>query len=320
MYLLQVRGVSKTNGEQTAVNAVSFEMMRHQKIAIAGETGSGKTSLLKMIAGLVQPDDGEVLFENKRVEGPLERLIPGHESIAYLSQHFELRNNYWVYELLEMANKIPETEAAHIFSVCQIEHLLHRRTNELSGGEKQRIVLAMQLIKKPKLLLLDEPFSNLDAIHEQTIKEVIHDVGEQFNISCIMVSHDGKDVLSWADIIIVMKEGIIVQEAAASLIYHQPADFYCAALFGPFNKLGHELMELYNVTQTEQTACIRPEKIVIAESGIAAVVEKIFYYGSYEVLQVKLLQSILLVNVLPDVYKTGDTVRIQIPAASVFYC
>lgn len=320
MFLLQVNSLSKINGERNVVSNISFRQKVHENIAIAGETGSGKTSLLKMIGGFIQPDGGEVLFEDKRVEGPLERLIPGHDSIAYLSQHFELRNNYRVYELLEMANKLPEAEAAKLFSVCQIEHLLHRRTNELSGGEKQRIVLAMQLIKKPKLLLLDEPFSNLDAIHEQTIKEVLHDVTEHFSTSCIMVSHDGKDVLSWADTIIVLKDGALVQVASPSVIYHQPASLYCAALFGRFNKLSHQLMELFNIPQSAQTACIRSEKILITDSGINATVEKVFYYGSYEVLQVQVLQSTLQLTVLPDVYKRGDRISIQIPTHDVFYC
>jgi ABC-type sugar transport system ATPase subunit len=298
MFLLQVRDLQKKNGERIAVNAVSFEMMRHQKIAVAGETGSGKTTLLKIIGGFVQPDAGEVLFENQKVPGPLEQLIPGHPSIAYLSQHFELRNNYWVYELLEMANKIPETEAAKLFKVCQIEHLLHRRTNELSGGEKQRIVLAMQLIKKPKLLLLDEPFSNLDAIHEQTIKEVIHDVGEHFNTSCIMVSHDGKDVLSWADLIIVIKDGEIVQQATPFVIYHQPANAYCAGLFGAFNAVNYEEQRLFlqkDITQ-QQPLMLRPEQLHLtheSSNNIPVIVEKVFFEGAHYMVQVR-HQTLLL--------------------------
>jgi ABC-type sugar transport system ATPase subunit len=298
MFLLQVRDLQKKNGERIAVNAVSFEMMRHQKIAIAGETGSGKTTLLKMIGGFVQPDAGEVIFEGKRVEGPLERLIPGHESIAYLSQHFELRNNYWVYELLEMANKIPQEEATQLFKVCQIEHLMHRRTNELSGGEKQRIVLAMQLIKKPKLLLLDEPFSNLNAIHEQTIKEVIHDVSEHFNTSSIMVSHDGKDVLSWADLIIVIKDGEIVQQATPSVIYHQPANAYCAGLFGAFNAISYEEQHLFlqNDIIKHQPLMLRPEQLQLlheSSNNIPVTVEKVFFEGAHYMVQVR-NQSLLL--------------------------
>jgi ABC-type sugar transport system ATPase subunit len=315
MFLLQVKDLSKKNGERNAVNDVSFEMMRHQKIAIAGETGSGKTTLLKMIGGYIQPDGGEVLFENQKVLGPMEQLIPGHPSIAYLSQHFELRNNYWVYELLEMSNKIPEEEATQLFKICQIEHLLHRRTNELSGGEKQRIVLAMQLIKKPKLLLLDEPFSNLDAIHEQIIKEVIHDVSAHFNTSCIMVSHDGKDVLSWADLIIVIQDGAIVQQATPSVIYHQPLNAYCAGLFGVFNAISyeHQYLFLQNDMMQQQPLMLRPEQLQLtheSSNNIPVTVEKVFFEGAHYMAQVR-YQTLLLQTRTQLNLKVGEKLFIK---------
>ncbi|HEY6505584.1 MAG TPA: ATP-binding cassette domain-containing protein, partial [Chitinophagaceae bacterium] len=169
MFFLKVNDTSRQEKEIFSVKNVSFSQRSFEKIAIAGETGSGKTTLLKMIAGLIQPTAGEILFENKKVIGPNDQLIPGHPAIAYLSQHFELLNNYWVHEILEMANKLNENEATGIFRVCQVEHLLNRRTNQLSGGEKQRIALARLLITSPRLLLLDEPFSNLDIIHKNTI-------------------------------------------------------------------------------------------------------------------------------------------------------
>src|SRR5438128_11831277 len=122
MNLLSVSGISKQSERGFVLNNISFTQQRFQKIAIAGETGSGKSTLLKIIAGLIQPDAGQVLFENERVLGPEEKLIPGHPCIGYLSQHFELRNNYKVEELLEMANKIPEDEAKTIYEICQITH------------------------------------------------------------------------------------------------------------------------------------------------------------------------------------------------------
>lgn len=320
MVFLQVNDLVKKNGNRLAVDHVSFRMQQEQKIAIAGETGSGKTTLLKMIGGFIQPDSGEVLFEEKKVPGPLEQLIPGHPSIAYLSQHFELRNNYAVHELLEMASKLEETEAQKIFSVCQVEHLLQRRTNELSGGEKQRIVLAMQLIKKPKLLLLDEPFSNLDAIHERTIQQVIHDVCEQFHTSCILVSHDGKDVLSWADMILVMKEGQLIQSGTPQEIYHQPSTLYCAGLFGSYNVLPPVLLQQLQLTASTQIACIRPEKIQITSSGIAAIVQQVRFYGMYEQLFVTVKGAVLELLQPVQHTKPGDEIFISLAQQDVFYC
>lgn len=320
MAFLHVRDLYKQHSGRVAVDNVNFQVLRNQHIAIAGETGSGKSTLLKMIGGIIQPDAGEVLFEAKRVEGPLEKLIPGHDAIAYLSQHFELRNNYAVHELLEMASKIEEAEAQKIFSVCQIEHLLHRRTNELSGGEKQRIVLAMQLIKRPKLLLLDEPFSNLDAIHEQTIKQVIHDVAQQFDTSFIMVSHDGKDVLSWAHEVLVLQQGRIIQKASPYVIYNKPVNLYCAGLFGMYNIISSELMELFGLSLSEKTACIRPESISVAATGIRATVKHVMYYGSYDILEVQVLNSLLKIKTSSGVYRKNDWLFIQLHQPNVFYC
>src|SRR5258706_9094063 len=177
MAFLNVSGISKKEGQWFSVKDINFVQEQFQKIAIAGETGSGKTTLLKMIAGLMQPDAGEIVFKGEKVLGPYEKLIPGHRRIAYLSQHFELRNNYRVEEELESKNLLTDKEADEIYSVCRIRHLLKRKTDQLSGGERQRIVLARLLTSSPELLLLDEPFSNLDAIHKNIIKSVIYDIG-----------------------------------------------------------------------------------------------------------------------------------------------
>ena len=143
--LLEVDEVSKSILHNTAVKSLSFKQLVGEKLAIAGETGSGKTTLLKMISGLVQPDSGKILLQGERVLGPLEKLIPGHSRIAYLSQFFELRNHYWVSEILEYANELTQKEAKELYDVCQISHLVNRRTDQLSGGERQRIAVVTLL-------------------------------------------------------------------------------------------------------------------------------------------------------------------------------
>ncbi|MES2881147.1 MAG: ATP-binding cassette domain-containing protein, partial [Bacteroidota bacterium] len=172
MSLLELKNVSKKEGENFLVHDISFTQQPAQKIAIAGATGSGKTTLLKMIAGLAQRSAGEIYFEEKRIEGPDEQLIPGHPQIAYLSQHFELRNHYRVCELLEMVSAVSIEMLTTIAGICKIGHLTSRYTHQLSGGERQRIALAITLAAAPKLLLLDEPYSNLDAIHKNILQKV----------------------------------------------------------------------------------------------------------------------------------------------------
>src|SRR5260221_5132483 len=123
MNLLNVLGVSKREGKNWVLKEINFSQQKFRKIAIAGESGSGKTTLLKIIAGLIQPDMGQVLFEEVSVKGPFERLIPGQPGIAYMSQHFELRNSYRVEEVLEYANLLSEEEPEAIYRVCRIDHL-----------------------------------------------------------------------------------------------------------------------------------------------------------------------------------------------------
>ncbi|MGE5108366.1 MAG: ABC transporter ATP-binding protein [Sphingobacteriales bacterium] len=318
MAFLQVNDISKYEGDSRVVNNISFVQERYQKIAISGETGSGKTSLLKMIAGLMQPASGDIFFQNEKVIGPNEQLIPGHPLIAYMSQYFELRNNYWVNEILEMANKLPEQQAEKIYTVCQIEHLLKRRTNQLSGGEKQRIALARLLTTTPQLLLLDEPFSNLDALHKSVIKKVIHDIGEQLNITCIMVSHDPLDVLSWADIILVMKDGHFIQRGNPHQIYHQPVNEYCAGLFGEYNLINVTAFSSFasdGENLNSKQMLIRPEQIILTESkenSINGIIKNILFWGSYYTADVMVREQTLRVKTNNSSFKKGDLVSLSL--------
>jgi ABC-type sugar transport system ATPase subunit len=326
MALLTVSGITKKEKENYAVMDVSFTQQSLQKIAIAGETGSGKTTLLKMIAGLVQPDAGEILFQNKRVVGPYEKLLPGHPAIAYLSQYFELRNNYRVEEELECKNLLTEEEANALYEICRIQHLLKRKTDQLSGGEKQQIALARLLTTSPELLLLDEPFSNLDAVHKGIIKSVLHDIGEKLQISCILVSHDALDILSWADTILVMKDGLIIQQAAPEQIYKQPVNEYCAGLFGDYNLIdinkSKDFASIPGVQLNGKRLLIRPEHFnitAINNGSISGTVQNSLFWGSYFTYDVIIDQQLIRVRTNQDQYTAGNTVYLSFSADNAWY-
>ena len=219
---------------QVALEKISFTQPKCQRLAIVGETGSGKSNLLKMIAGLMTPVQGTIQFEGQRVLGPLERLIPGQPGIAYLSQHFELWHNYRVSEVLSYANDLDPEESATLYRLCDIAHLLDRRTDQLSGGERQRIALARLLVRPPRLLLLDEPFSNLDMIHKRSLKQTIRDTAAHFGASEILVSHDPADILSWADEVLILRAGQLIQQGPPLEVYTRPKDEYAAALLGDY--------------------------------------------------------------------------------------
>lgn len=326
MNLLNVSAVSKKVAGAFVVNEVSFLQQTSQRIAIAGETGSGKSSLLKIIGGLVQPDSGEVLFANERVKGPAEKLIPGHPRIAYLSQQFELANNYRVEEILQYANQLTEEDAFNIHKICRIDHLLKRRTDQVSGGERQRIAVARLILSSPALLLLDEPYSNLDMIHKNILRSVINDIGEKLDITCILVSHDPIDTLSWADEIIVLKGGQIVQQGTPEHIYRQPVNEYVAALFGNYNLLNPAgIADFFSRPGAERNGkalFVRPENIGIENEGddlLTGIVRKVRFLGSGYEVEIDLPLNKITANQVKNNFIPGDIVKILINSERAWY-
>lgn len=316
MILLRVSGISKQLQGSIVVKEVSFTQKKLQKISITGETGSGKSTLLKMIAGWVQPDAGEIIFNDTRVQGPDEKLIPGHAGIAYLSQDHELRNNYRMEELLQYANKLTHAEAATLYKICRIDHLLKRKNNQLSGGEKQRMALARLLVGSPKLLLLDEPFSNLDLIHKNILKSVIEDIGERLEVTCMLTSHDPMDTLSWADEIIVMKEGLIVQKGSPGSIYYHPETAYTAGLFGSYNLLSSLQAKKFGLAGKDITSFfIRPENFIFVpdeNTGLKGMVKKIVFRGGYYEVSVQVADADIIIKTLHCRFVKGDIVYISL--------
>lgn len=326
MNLLSVSGISKQEGDNLILKGISFKQRKFWKIAITGESGSGKSTLLKIIAGLGQADAGEVLFEGQKVKGVLEKLMPGHPGIAYLSQHSELRHNYRVEEVLSYANTLSDEEAATLFEVCRIDHLLKRRTDQVSGGERQRIAMARLLISSPRLLLLDEPFSNLDLIHKNTLKTVISEIGEKLKITCLLVSHDPLDTLSWADEIIVMKDGQIVQKGTPRDIYRQPVNEYAAGLFGKYNLISaagaKDFSGLPGIKPNGKRMFIRPESFKIvtkAGKGLKGTVSRVSYLGSACDLEVLLPQNVITVKTDACNIVKGETVYVSLSPDDIWH-
>ncbi len=326
MHFLNVSNIYKWEGADIVLRGISFTQQKNQKIALVGASGSGKSTLLKIIAGLTQPDAGEVLFEEKRVEGPHEKLLAGHPGIAYLSQHFELRNNYRIEELLAYASALPDETAAVLYEVCRISHFLKRKNEQLSGGERQRVALARLLVSSPKLLLLDEPFSNLDLGYRNILKSVINDVSERLDMTCILVSHDPLDTLAWADEIIVLKDGQMVQRGSPEQIYQQPVDEYTGGLFGPYNLINPANAKAFSglpgIELNGKKLFIRPEYFKIAtadQQALSGKVTGINFLGSCYEITVSLLDSTVIVNTGCCNFSTGDIVHFSVAPGDVWY-
>ncbi len=320
MELVEVSEVSLIEGGITVLQPLSFSQRQGLRLALAGESGAGKSTLLQVIAGLVQPTTGEIRIAGSRVRGPAVALVPGHPGVAYLSQKSDLPKFLRVEQVLRYASKRPVSETEAIYTICRIAHLRGRRTDELSGGEQQRVALARLLLSGPQLLLLDEPFSNLDRVHKQAMQGIIEEVGQQLGITCLLVSHDATDTLAWADEIMVLQRGRVVQRGTPQQVYYEPATAYVAGLFGEYNLVrGGDRAALLPNTLTGKALLVRPEQLIMgrAESGGASgTVRAIRFLGSYYEVEIQLANTVVRVRTSAATVAVGQEVSVMVTAGS----
>ena len=323
MDFLAVSGIGLEEHGSRVLEQISFKQQPHQKIALAGESGTGKSTLLQVIAGLIQPSAGEVRVNGNRVRGPAETLVPGHPGVAYLAQDSALPHSLRVEQVLRYANKRPEPEAQALYELCRIDHLAGRRTDQLSGGEQQRVALARLLLGSPQLLLLDEPFSNLDRTHKRVLQGIIDELGSRLGINCLLVSHDAADTLPWADEILVMHRGRIIQQGTPQVIYQQPVNEYTAALFGDYNLLqGADRQALAPTTKRKAATTqlmVRPEQFRVGPAtgvGLSGTVAAVRFFGSFYETEIVLSETTISVRAETVTLAAGDMAEVSmVPGA-----
>lgn len=318
MELLAISGISRSGQDGFLLAPVYLSVTKSSRVAVIGETGSGKTTLLKIMAGLLQPETGSVLLNGERIPMPDEKLIPGHPAIAYLSQHFELRNNYRVGDLLQYFSRIDDTAAAQVYRLCEVDHLLQRWTHQLSGGERQRIALARLLVGQPQVLVLDEPFSNLDLIHAQHLKKVLDQLHWQLGLTIILSSHAPSDTLAWADELLVLQQGSLIQQGSAKTVYRNPVSEYVAGLLGPYSVLDADFVQQYQILipalKNGGRLFTRPENwaVVSGETPITGKVLSRDFMGSYDLLTVQVGAQAIVVMTVVDACLPGAIVGLQL--------
>jgi ABC-type Fe3+/spermidine/putrescine transport system ATPase subunit len=296
--LLEARELSKTfeGQKQAAVSSQNLQLQQGEVVALVGGSGSGKTTLLRMLAGLEEPDTGLVLFRGIKVKGPSGQLVAGHPAIRLVHQHFELAHRLSVYDnvtqkLRHLPREEQKEQTNELLAVCHLRHLGSQKVEALSGGEKQRLALARTLAEAPELLLLDEPFSNLDPVLKEEIREALFTYIRRQGIAALLVSHDPKDALSLADTIWVLQEGKLLQKGSPQEIYYKAVSPAVARLFGKLlivekDKLASALCESVRSqirALPGELLGIRPEvwELVGAESAQAEVkILKLFFYGA----------------------------------------
>lgn len=226
-----------------AIENASFDIEAGKITAIIGESGSGKSTLLKLIYGLLEPTGGSVRYGGWQVPTRKDKLIPGHDAMKLVSQGFDDLNTYAnVWD--NVASQLPNTDVkrkqdktAEILERLRIDHLAKKRVADISGGEKQRVAICRALINEPEVLLMDEPFNQVDASFRDTLQQDIKDIVKETGLTVILVSHDPTEVLALADNLIVMKSGKILDQNNPHILYSQPSHPYTALLLAKSNIL-----------------------------------------------------------------------------------
>lgn len=273
--------------EVIAVDNVSFEIEANKITAIIGESGSGKSTLLKLIYGLLEPHEGEVRYKGWLVPTRKDKLIPGHDAMKMVSQGFDDLNLYAkVWD--NIASQLPNTNLEYkqsrtteVLKKLRIDHLAQQRVADLSGGERQRVAIARALINDPEVLLMDEPFNQVDAAFRDGLQHDIMQIVQETGLTVILVSHDPAEVLAMADALIVMRNGKIVDAGKPKNLYYQPEHPYTAILLAKSNILTLQQAEKLNIQQANPIA-IHQEWIDIEEQPNSPfIIKEIKFRGFY---------------------------------------
>jgi multiple sugar transport system ATP-binding protein len=232
---LEISNVSKAYGATPVLDRISLAMEAREFIAFLGPSGSGKSTLLRIIAGLETLDEGEVRLDGERIDG----LPPGRRGVAMVFQHYALYPHMTVRENMAFGLRnagVPkgeiEARIAEAARVLQIESQLDKKPGQMSGGQRQRVAIGRAIVKQPKLFLLDEPLSNLDAALRMRTRIELAQLRRRVDAALIMVTHDQAEAMTLADRIVVMNDRRIQQIGAPMEIYARPANTFVARFVG----------------------------------------------------------------------------------------
>lgn len=267
--MLEIESLSKSfdKGKSFALKNVSFQLKEGDVCALVGESGSGKTTLVRLIAGLETPEEG-VIRLNKEVVSSIKNFVPPEKrKVGLVFQdyalfpHMTLFKNV-LYGISKDKNK--NERAKEVLDLVGLGEMKDRYPHQLSGGQQQRVALARALAPNPSLLILDEPFSNLDTMLRMQLRNEIFEIVKATGVTAIFVTHDTQDALAVADEILILQHGELIQKDGAANLYTKPNSIYVASLFGNTIQLSHELQSAFKCPlNPECSHAIRNENFAI---------------------------------------------------------
>ncbi|PWL29582.1 MAG: hypothetical protein DCO96_07430 [Fluviicola sp. XM-24bin1] len=221
---------------------VSFDLPEGKLLGVIGDSGTGKTTLLKAISGFLDIVEGEVSLDGKKLIGPAEKLVPGYEEIQLVNQDFQLDTFHTVAEnikekVLHLPKKDQLEMVTEMLDLLELNYLKDRQVRWISGGEQQRVAIARALACEPRYLLLDEPFVHLDQRLRLKVMSYLKSLNAIRNTTIVLVSHDGAEMMGFVDEVMHLSEGTVKRVASANDMYYHPESERQAALMGIANKL-----------------------------------------------------------------------------------
>lgn len=277
---LEVKNLCKTYGDKEVLKDINFSLEEGNILCILGPSGCGKTTILNSIGGFIKNDFGQIILNGEDIS----LLNPEDRNVSTVFQSYGLFNNKNVLENVAYGLKFRNVKkqdrikkAMEILEIVGLNGYENRKVYELSGGQRQRVALARSLVINPRLILLDEPFSNLDKNLRITMRNEIKKLVKYFKMTTILVTHDQEDAFTMADRVILMNEGKIIQNSTVTELYNSPNSEFSLSFIGNSNKLDKENF-------------IRPEKIkfVEDETKTSAKIAKKQFRGSFIEYELKL--------------------------------
>lgn len=253
-----------------------------QIIALAGESGCGKSTLLSLIYGLMDWQEGEIIFDGEKLFGPKGNLVPGEPKMKFVAQNYDLMPYATVYDnvgkfISNINLKSKKEKVDELLDIVGLSDFAKVLPKNLSGGQQQRVAIARALAILPKMLLLDEPFSNLDFSRKFELREKLFNYVKENNLSLLISTHNLEEVLPWADKIVVLQQGRLIQNDSPKETYENPYNNYVAKLLGEVNVFSDEEKFELNLKKKNYF----PHQIKIAENGVEATVSDSRFAGSH---------------------------------------
>lgn len=338
---LSLQGLFKSYGAQPVVRGLSLEVHAGELVSLLGPSGCGKTTTLRMLAGLEHPDEGLIRIGGETVAGPGVRVPPERRGLGMVFQSYAV----WPHRSVEAnvayplaLRRVPKAEVAErvreALRWVRLEALATRMPHQLSGGQLQRVALARALVSNPRVLLLDEPLSNLDAALREELRAEIATLRTRLGTTMVFVTHDQAEALALSDRIAVMNHGVIEQVDAPERLYREPATPFVAGFVGGANVFAGEVREgVFHCAGRELafalppeaqaspgpgTLVVRPEDLELGEEGTPLPLSARLFLGHAAEYRFPVGDALLRVVGPPQEARAGQVLKLRIRKARVF--